>query len=353
MKQRYKTISALFMASTILVCAFSSVCASKGSWDFGSTTPGNSSSSETDDETVIAESESSEVSVDASVMKEIQILLNELGYDCGTADGLPGPKTSAAITNCKKDHGMDETDTIDQEFLDYLDRKGTRASNTVLPRVSNLKKALILQKYKGVYEHVTEDGDTDAKFLALTDTELIHYDFVNEGVRNATMYSVYLYYYQKDGAIYMLDSKYITTSGTAVYAYFYSLFETDGEKYLKIPDGVAGGDGGLYIFTDDYTAEELADHYNTSSWSYDAYAARKRSSSKAGSSSSSGTSGSNSGKASGSTDSTSEAREYDVYDVYDYESADEFAEEWAEEFGDGDFEEGYDDACDYWEDNHS
>lgn len=35
----------------------------------------------------------------------------------------------------------------------------------------------------------------------------------------------------------------------------------------------------------------------------------------------------------------------DPYDVYDYDDPDDFAEEWAEDFGDGDY-----DAYDYWED---
>ena len=35
----------------------------------------------------------------------------------------------------------------------------------------------------------------------------------------------------------------------------------------------------------------------------------------------------------------------DPYDVSDYDDPDDFAEEWAEEFGDG----NYDDAYDYWE----
>ncbi len=46
---------------------------------------------------------------------------------------------------------------------------------------------------------------------------------------------------------------------------------------------------------------------------------------------------------------SSVTRRYDVYDVYDYDDGDDFAEEWAEEFGDGDYEEGYDDAYAYWE----
>jgi len=41
----------------------------------------------------------------------------------------------------------------------------------------------------------------------------------------------------------------------------------------------------------------------------------------------------------------------DPFDVYDFDDPDDFADEWAEEFGDGDFEDGWDDAWDYWHEN--
>lgn len=43
---------------------------------------------------------------------------------------------------------------------------------------------------------------------------------------------------------------------------------------------------------------------------------------------------------------------YDPYGVENYDNPDSFAEEMAEEFGDGDFEDGYDDAYDYWEEEY-
>lgn len=43
------------------------------------------------------------------------------------------------------------------------------------------------------------------------------------------------------------------------------------------------------------------------------------------------------------------SKEADPYDVDYYENGDDFAEEWAEEFGSGDAEDGYEDAYDYWE----
>ena len=43
------------------------------------------------------------------------------------------------------------------------------------------------------------------------------------------------------------------------------------------------------------------------------------------------------------------SKDSDPYDVNYYENGDDFAEEWAEEFGSGDSEDGYEDAYDYWE----
>ena len=43
---------------------------------------------------------------------------------------------------------------------------------------------------------------------------------------------------------------------------------------------------------------------------------------------------------------------YNPYGVENYDNPDSFAEEMAEEFGDGDFEDGYDDAYDYWEEEY-
>lgn len=51
-------------------------------------------------------------------------------------------------------------------------------------------------------------------------------------------------------------------------------------------------------------------------------------------------------KNSGYTSSSDSQKKYDPYDAYDYDDADD----WAEEFGDGDYDDGYDDAYDYWED---
>ena len=51
--------------------------------------------------------------------------------------------------------------------------------------------------------------------------------------------------------------------------------------------------------------------------------------------------------------STSSGYKYsDPYDVKSYKSADDFADDWADEFDDGDWGDAWDDATEYWEDNY-
>ncbi|MFT9496301.1 peptidoglycan-binding protein [Anaerosolibacter sp.] len=44
--------------------------------------------------------------IDKSTVVLIQEKLNELGYDCGVADGIMGTKTKTAIKNFQRDNGL-------------------------------------------------------------------------------------------------------------------------------------------------------------------------------------------------------------------------------------------------------
>ena len=52
--------------------------------------------------------------------KEIQSLLNQLGYPCGTADGIMGPKTREAIKRYQTDAGLPTDGKVSQELLAKL-----------------------------------------------------------------------------------------------------------------------------------------------------------------------------------------------------------------------------------------
>ena len=54
--------------------------------------------------------------IDNSIVKEVQQRLNDLGYDCGIADGISGPRTIESIKQYQKDHNL----TVDGNYTDEL-----------------------------------------------------------------------------------------------------------------------------------------------------------------------------------------------------------------------------------------
>ena len=57
---------------------------------------------------------------DPQSIKIVQETLNREGYNCGTADGIAGNNTKAAIENYQKEHGLEVTGVMSQELLDSL-----------------------------------------------------------------------------------------------------------------------------------------------------------------------------------------------------------------------------------------
>jgi peptidoglycan hydrolase-like protein with peptidoglycan-binding domain len=56
-----------------------------------------------------------------------QKLLNSLGYDTGTPDGKPGPKTRAAIKRFQAKQGNDATGQLSRELLDALQQAANKS----------------------------------------------------------------------------------------------------------------------------------------------------------------------------------------------------------------------------------
>ncbi|HYC65217.1 MAG TPA: peptidoglycan-binding domain-containing protein [Reyranellaceae bacterium] len=61
-------------------------------------------------------------------MKQAQEKLAQQGYDVGTADGVMGPKTQAALKKLQEDRGLKQSGQLDQETLAALDSGAQRAS---------------------------------------------------------------------------------------------------------------------------------------------------------------------------------------------------------------------------------
>ena len=67
------------------------------------------------------------------VIQQAQMRLAQLGFDPGTADGISGPRTSAAIKEFQKQSGLPETGTLDTATLAKLD------SGDQAPQVDTVK----------------------------------------------------------------------------------------------------------------------------------------------------------------------------------------------------------------------
>ena len=65
-------------------------------------------------------------------VRDMQILLNSLGYDCGTADGIFGKKTDAAVKAFQEDTGLVADGIAGQQTLDAL-KKAAESDDPVMP----------------------------------------------------------------------------------------------------------------------------------------------------------------------------------------------------------------------------
>lgn len=57
---------------------------------------------------------------DSDTIKQVQEMLNQLGYDCGSADGIAGKNTNNQILQFESDHGLKETTDITDDLLNAL-----------------------------------------------------------------------------------------------------------------------------------------------------------------------------------------------------------------------------------------
>lgn len=53
-------------------------------------------------------------------LKELQMLLNTLGFNAGPTDGISGPQTQAAIGRYEAARGLPQGGTADRQLLDRL-----------------------------------------------------------------------------------------------------------------------------------------------------------------------------------------------------------------------------------------
>lgn len=66
------------------------------------------------------------VYTDRENVKKVQGMLNAAGYDCGSADGVPGKQTNNAILKYKQDNGLEANTDITPEFLAILEKNAQK-----------------------------------------------------------------------------------------------------------------------------------------------------------------------------------------------------------------------------------
>jgi hypothetical protein len=72
---------------------------------------------------------------DTSLVRKVQKGLNDLGYEVGPADGVPGPKTWAVVRAFQADAGLPIDGRIDEALLDRIKKEIVKAENRLrLPR---------------------------------------------------------------------------------------------------------------------------------------------------------------------------------------------------------------------------
>ena len=110
------------------------------------------------------------------VIQEIQQLLNDQGYDCGTPDGQAGAKTIGAIAQYQEDHGLEIIGEASDAFLETLKAQDSssnveeeilsasgKTEEELQAEISSLQAELEdLQKRKKEAAHSTNSsGDSD------------------------------------------------------------------------------------------------------------------------------------------------------------------------------------------------
>lgn len=90
-------------------------------------------------------------------VKEMQLMLNSIGYNCGTADGVFGEKTESALVAFRKAHGMTETPKYTQKVKDAL-KQAYSASGDDVKKMQTMLNALGYNcgKVDGVWGKKTE-----------------------------------------------------------------------------------------------------------------------------------------------------------------------------------------------------
>ena len=105
----------------------------------------------------------------SSLVKDIQIKLRALGYEPGTADGIAGPTTRAAVMAFEYDKGFTQTGIVDQALLQVLSGKTNKpARSTSADLLAKNSQELVLALQKALTKLGYNTGKADGMIGPLT-----------------------------------------------------------------------------------------------------------------------------------------------------------------------------------------
>lgn len=97
---------------------------------------------------------------DAGTVRDVQQALNDAGYNCGTVDGIIGPKTSGAISKYQTDQGLNVDGMVSDALIESL---GISASEAAGKADKDIYGLLIIGSDR---RDKTWNGNADAIILA-------------------------------------------------------------------------------------------------------------------------------------------------------------------------------------------
>lgn len=114
----------------------------------------------------------------------VQDALNKAGYNCGTADGIPGQNTKNAITEYKKANDLGEDGEISVELIKSLGIDISSLSSISGFSQENAKRAAVVAMTNGqAIDVFTDDGNEydPLKFHSFDDMNSFYMDIYSEG----------------------------------------------------------------------------------------------------------------------------------------------------------------------------
>lgn len=114
-----------------------------------------------DGSTVTEKPKRTKVYTDEATVKKVQEQLNDLGYDCGVADGINNEKTQKAITDYQRDYDLIVSGSVNEDVLQSLDNNKAQTDKST-KEVDEEEKIKLLDNL--LFRQYVECDDLDLEY---------------------------------------------------------------------------------------------------------------------------------------------------------------------------------------------